>query len=85
MKEFLEFIVKHLVSDPDQVVVTEEVNEKGLLFRLSVGENDLGRVVGKDGRTARSLRTLLTAVAARQGKRANLEILNGQHKSDDQG
>jgi predicted RNA-binding protein YlqC (UPF0109 family) len=85
MKEFLEFIVRHLVSEPDQVVVTEEVNEKGLLFRLSVGENDLGRVVGKDGRTARSLRTLLTAVAARQGKRANLEILNGQHKSDGQG
>jgi len=80
MKEFVEFIAKHLVEDPDQVSVIEEQSEKGLVFKLSVGENDLGRVVGKDGRTARSLRTLLTAASARQGKRAILEILNGSRK-----
>ncbi|RJP73708.1 MAG: KH domain-containing protein [Candidatus Zixiibacteriota bacterium] len=80
MKEFLEFIAKHLVEDPDKVFVTEDENDKGLIFKLSVGENDLGRVVGKDGRTARSLRTLLTAASARQGKRATLEILNGNRK-----
>ena len=77
MKNFIEFIVKHLVEDPDQVRVTVEENERGLLFKLSVGENDIGRVVGKEGRTARSIRTLLTAAAARQGKRASLEILDG--------
>ncbi len=81
MKEFIEFIAKHLVEDPDQVRVTEEQNEKGLLFRLSVGENDIGRVVGKEGRTARSIRTLLNATAARQGKRANLEILDNTKES----
>ena len=80
MKEFLEFIAKHLVQDPDQVNVTVEEDEKGSVFKLTVGENDLGRVVGKDGRTARSLRTLLTAASARQGKRAHLEILNGSQK-----
>lgn len=83
MKEFIEFIVKHLVEDPDQVWVTEEKNEKGLLYKLVVGENDIGRVVGKEGRTARSIRTLLTAAAARQGKRANLEILDGTRERAD--
>jgi hypothetical protein len=81
MKEFIEFIVKHLVEDPDQVKVTEEKNDKGLLYKLKVGDNDIGRVVGKEGRTARSLRTLLNATAARQGTRANLEILDGSTES----
>jgi len=76
MKEFIEFIARHLVEDPDQVEVTVDESEKGLLFRLIVGEKDIGRVVGKEGRTARSLRTLLTAVAARRGQRANLEIVD---------
>ncbi len=80
MKEFIEFIVKHLVEDPDQVDVVEEEHEKGILFKLSVGEKDIGRVVGKEGRTARSLRTLLNAVAARRGFRANLEIMDDSKK-----
>ncbi|HDH57480.1 MAG TPA: KH domain-containing protein [Bacteroidetes bacterium] len=83
MKNFIEFIVKHLVEDPDQVQVTVEENERGLLFKLSVGENDIGRVVGKEGRTARSIRTLLTAAAARQGKRASLEIMDGAREPSD--
>lgn len=81
MKEFIEFIVKHLVEDPDRVKVTEEKNEKGLLFKLKVGESDIGRVVGKEGRTARSLRTLLNATAARRGQRANLEIIDGSSET----
>jgi predicted RNA-binding protein YlqC (UPF0109 family) len=80
MREFVEFIAKHLVDDPDQVQVSEEENEKGLLLKLKVGESDIGRVVGKDGRTARSIRTLLTAVAARQGQRASLEIIDGSSR-----
>ena len=84
MKEFIEFIVKHLVTDPDQVQVAEEQNEKGFLYKLSVGENDIGRVVGKEGRTARSIRTLLTAAAARRGQRANLEILDGSKESSEE-
>lgn len=84
MKEFIEFIVKHLVTDPEQVHVTEEQNDKGFLYRLSVGENDIGRVVGKEGRTARSIRTLLTAAAARRGQRANLEILDGSKEASEE-
>jgi predicted RNA-binding protein YlqC (UPF0109 family) len=80
MKEFIEFIVRHLVENPDKVQVIEESGEKGIVLKLTVGEHDLGRVVGKDGKTARSLRTLLTAVAARQGIRATLEIINGVRK-----
>jgi len=80
MREFIEFMAKHLVEKPDLVRVTEEENEKGSVFKLSVGEGDLGRVVGKEGRTARSLRTLLTAACARQGKRATLEILDETRK-----
>lgn len=80
MREFVEFIAKHLVDDPDQVQVSEEESEKGLLLKLKVGESDIGRVVGKDGRTARSIRTLLTAVAARQGLRASLEIIDGSSR-----
>lgn len=76
MKEFIEFIAKHLVEDPSLVRVAEEDSERGLVYKLSVGPGDLGRVVGKEGRTARSIRTLLTAACARQGKRATLEIVD---------
>ncbi|MBU0517849.1 KH domain-containing protein [bacterium] len=82
MKEFIEFIAKHLVEDPDQVSVSVEESEKGLLYRLTVGERDIGRVVGKEGRTARSMRTLLTASAARLGQRANLEIVDGSSEEE---
>lgn len=84
MRDFIEFIAKHLVDDPDQVHVTEEETDKGLQLKLTVNENDIGRVVGKEGRTAKSIRTLLNAAAARQGKRANLEIMDGskEQRSD---
>jgi predicted RNA-binding protein YlqC (UPF0109 family) len=76
MKEFLEFIVKHLVEEPERVQIVEEQGEGGLLYKLTVAEQDFGRVVGKDGRTARSLRTLLTAAGGRSGVRVNLEIMS---------
>lgn len=76
MKEFIEFIARHLVENPDLVKVVEEDSDKGLVYKLSVGSGDLGRVVGKEGRTARSIRTLLTAACARQGRRATLEIVD---------
>ena len=76
MKEFLEFIVRHLVEDPDRVQIVEEKSENGILYKLTVAEHDFGRVVGKDGRTARSLRTLLTAAGGRSGTRVNLEIMS---------
>ncbi len=75
MKDFIVFIVKALVDDPDQVEVQEILGSRTTVYELRVGQGDLGKVIGKQGQTAKSIRTLLTAVSARQGKRAVLEIL----------
>lgn len=75
MKEFVEYIAKHLVDNPDVVVVEEKtVEEKKIVLSLKVNPEDIGKVIGKQGKTAQSIRTLLTAVAAKEGKRAILEI-----------
>jgi predicted RNA-binding protein YlqC (UPF0109 family) len=75
MKEFIEFIVKALVDNPDEVDVKEVQGSRTTVYELHVGQGDLGKVIGKQGQTAKSIRTLLAAVSARQGKRAVLEIL----------
>jgi hypothetical protein len=75
MKDFVEYIVSHLVDNPDQVEVTEIVGSRTTVFELRVAQGDLGKVIGKQGQTARSIRTILAAAAARQGRRAVLEIL----------
>ena len=75
MKEFLEYIVKNLVDHPDDVNVTEVEGSRTTVYELRVGQGDLGKVIGKEGKTAKSIRTLLAAASARQGKRAVLEIL----------
>lgn len=75
MKEFIEYIVKNLVDNPDKVTVAEIEGSRTTVYELRVGEGELGKVIGKEGKTAKSIRTLLSAVSARQGKRAVLEIL----------
>ncbi len=75
MKEFVEYIVKSIVDNPDQVEVAEVQGSRTTVYELRVAQSDLGKVIGKAGQTAKSIRTLLTAAAARQGKRAVLEIL----------
>ncbi len=75
LKELIEFIAKALVDDPDAVEVEAVDGEKAVILELTVGEGDLGKVIGKDGRTARALRTLLAASSAKHEKRAVLEIL----------
>jgi len=75
MKEFVEYIVKSIVDNPDEVQVEEVQGSRTTVYELRVAQGDLGKVIGKAGQTARSIRTLLSAVAARQGKRAVLEIL----------
>lgn len=75
MKEFVAYIAKHLVDNPDGVVVEEKtVEEKKIVLSLTVKAEDVGKVIGKQGKTAQSIRTLLTAIAAKEGKRAILEI-----------
>ena len=76
MKEFLEFIVKQLVDKPDDVRVTEVKGERVTVYELHVGEGDMGKVIGKRGKTAIAIRTLLSAAsAAEKGNRSILEIL----------
>lgn len=75
MKQLIEYIAKALVDKPTEVVVREVEGEKTMVYELRVGDGDLGKVIGKNGQTARSIRTILNAASAKQGKRAVLEIL----------
>ena len=75
MKEFIELIVKNLVDNPDEVKVTEINGERTVVYELRVGDGELGKVIGKHGQTAKSIRTLVAAASAKNGKRSVLEIL----------
>ena len=75
MKELVEFIAKSIVNSPDEVVVTEETDEQGITLRLQVADDDKGRVIGKQGRIAQAIRTLIRVKAAKAGTRATLEII----------
>lgn len=75
MKDYIENIVRALVDRPDDVEVTEVEGSRTTVYELRVGQGDLGKVIGKSGQTAKSIRVLLAAAAARKGKRAVLEIL----------
>ncbi|MFC2044712.1 KH domain-containing protein [Chloroflexota bacterium] len=75
MKELVEYIAKSIVNEPDQVVVTEEEDERGTILKLQVADDDKGRVIGKQGRIAEAMRTLVRVKAAKAGTRVNLEIL----------
>lgn len=84
-QQFVEYIVKSLVGNPDDVVVDRIVDEKGVLLTLTVNPEDLGRVIGKRGITAQSVRTLLRALGTKNDARYNLKIVNNDeegHESD---
>jgi predicted RNA-binding protein YlqC (UPF0109 family) len=75
MKELVEYIAKSIVNLPDDVVVTEETSEQGVILKLQVADEDKGRVIGKQGRIAEAMRTLIRVKAAKSSTRATLEIL----------
>ena len=75
-KLFIEYIIKSLVGHPEDVVVERIIDEKGVLLTLTVNPEDLGRVIGKRGGTAQSLRTLLRALGTKNDARYNLKIVN---------
>ena len=75
MKELVEYIARSIVNDPDKVVVTEETSEQGTTLKLEVADEDKGRVIGKQGRIAEAMRTLVRVKAAKDGTRATIEIL----------
>ena len=75
MKELVEYIIKSIVKEPDKVNITEENSDEGLLIKLEVAPDDKGRVIGRQGRVAQALRTLLRVKAAKEDTRVRLEIL----------
>ncbi len=75
MKEFVEYIVKHLVDYPEEVKVVETATATSAVYEIRVARPDMGKVIGKNGRTAHAIRILLSAVARKAGKSATLEIL----------
>jgi predicted RNA-binding protein YlqC (UPF0109 family) len=75
-QQFVEYIVKSVVGHPDDVVIERVIDEKGVLLTLTVNPEDLGRVIGKRGVTAQSLRTLLRALGTKNDARYNLKIVN---------
>lgn len=78
-QQFIEYIVKSLVGNPDDVSVERIIDEKGVLLTLTVNPDDLGRVIGKRGATAQSLRTLLRALGTKNDARYNLKIVNNDN------
>lgn len=77
VKELLEYIVKELVDNPNDVEITEEPEgDKTVIYKLKVAENDLGKVIGKKGRTANALRVIIRAASAKRGKSSIVKIID---------
>lgn len=75
MKEFVEYIVKNLVDNPDQVSINEVGSAHTLILELSVEKSDIGKIIGKKGKTINAIRTLIMSVASRNNLRVSLEIV----------
>ena len=75
MKELVQYLAQHLVNNPDAVEVKETLGETASILELKVAREDLGRIIGKQGRTAKSIRTILNAAASRINRKVVLEIL----------
>ncbi|MGS0765043.1 KH domain-containing protein [Syntrophomonas curvata] len=75
MKDLVEFIARSLVDDPDAVDVTEIEGERSIILELRVAPDDMGKVIGKQGKIAKAIRTITKATAAKEGKRVVVEIL----------
>ena len=81
-QQFVEYIVKTLVNNPDKVNVERTIDEKGVLLALTVDPEDVGRVIGRKGMTAQSLRTLLRALGTKNDARYNLKIVNSDERPE---
>lgn len=82
-QEFVENIVKAIVDHPDEVVTARTLDERGVLIQLTVNREDMGKVIGREGRTAKAIRSLLRVFGARNESRINLKIVDPEGESGD--
>ena len=75
MKELLTVVIKNLVDAPEDVSIVEKENEKSICYEVKVAKNDMGKVIGKQGKMAKSIRTLMKAVAAKEHKKISIEFV----------
>ena len=75
MKEILETIIMNLVADPKSVSINEIVGETAVIYEVKVAENDIGKIIGKQGKLARSIRSIMKAIAAKEKKRVTIEFI----------
>lgn len=75
MKEMLEIIIKNLVANPDQVTITQNEKENVITFSVKVADSDMGKVIGKQGRIAKAIRTVAKAIATKENKKVNIEFV----------
>lgn len=79
-RDFVEYIVRAIVNSPDEVEVTQSVDDLGILITLKVNKEDMGKIIGKDGQTAKSLRVLLRMMGAKMDARMNLKIVEPEER-----
>jgi predicted RNA-binding protein YlqC (UPF0109 family) len=75
VRQFLEFIIRHLVEFPEEVMLSELQKDRLTVFRVQMRQSDVGRIIGRNGQTIRSIRALLSSAAARHGDRVTLDII----------
>ncbi len=75
MKEILELIIKNLVDNQDEVSIEEKTNDKSVVYEVRVAKEDMGKVIGKQGKMAKSIRSLIKAIAVKEHKRVNIEFV----------
>ena len=76
MKESLELIITSLVSEPSEVTINEKDGEREITFEVKVKDTDMGKVIGKEGRMAKAIRTIMKSIAGKEGKRVNIEFID---------
>ena len=75
MKDILETIIKNLVSDKENISIHEVEGEKSVIFEVKVTQSDMGKVIGKEGRVAKAIRTIMKSIASKEGKRVSIEFI----------
>lgn len=76
MKDILEVIIKNLVDNSDEVTITEKVEEKSICYEVKVAKNDMGKVIGKQGKMAKAIRSIVKAIAVKEHKKVNVEFVD---------